>query len=47
MFDNLSEKLDGIISKVKGYGKINEENIGEMEREDRLALLENSRRVCK
>ena len=25
MFDNLSEKLDGIISKVKGYGKINED----------------------
>ena len=40
MFDNLSEKLDGIISKVKGYGKINEENISEMVREVRLALLE-------
>lgn len=40
MFDNLSEKLDGIISKVKGYGTINEENISEMVREVRLALLE-------
>lgn len=40
MFDNLSEKLDGIISKVKGYGSITEDNISEMVREVRLALLE-------
>lgn len=40
MFDNLSEKLDGIISKVKGYGTITEDNISEMVREVRLALLE-------
>lgn len=40
MFDNLSEKLDGIISKVKGYGTITENNISEMVREVRLALLE-------
>ena len=40
MFDNLSEKLDGIISKVKGYGTITEGNISEMVREVRLALLE-------
>ena len=40
MFENLSEKLDGIISKVKGYGTINEDNISEMVREVRLALLE-------
>ncbi len=39
MFDNLSEKLDGIISKVKGYGTITEDNISEMVREVRLALL--------
>lgn len=40
MFDNLSDKLDGIISKVKGYGTITEDNISEMVREVRLALLE-------
>ena len=40
IFDNLSEKLDGIISKVKVYGTITEDNISEMVREVRLALLE-------
>lgn len=40
MFENLSEKLDEIISKVKGYGSITEDNISEMVREVRLALLE-------
>ena len=40
MFEKLSEKLDGIISKVKGYGTITEDNISEMVREVRLALLE-------
>lgn len=40
MFDNLGEKLDSVISKVKGYGTINENNIQEMVRDIRLALLE-------
>lgn len=40
MFDYLEDKLEGVISKVKGYGTITEENIGEMVREVRLALLE-------
>lgn len=40
MFDFLGDKLDNIISKVKGYGIITEENISEMAREIRLALLE-------
>lgn len=40
MFDNLGEKFDSIISKVKGYGTINEENISEMVRDIRVALLE-------
>ena len=40
MFEGLQDRLDGIIHKVKGYGKITEENIGEMLREVRLALLE-------
>lgn len=40
MFDYLGDKLDNIITKVKGYGTITEENISEMSREIRLALLE-------
>ena len=40
MFDNLGEKIDSIISKVKGYGTINENNISEMVRDIRIALLE-------
>lgn len=40
MFDFLGDKLDNIISKVKGYGTITEDNISEMSREIRLALLE-------
>lgn len=40
MFDNLGNKLDNIISKVKGYGTINESNISEMVRDIRIALLE-------
>ena len=40
MFEGLQDRLEGIIHKVKGYGKITEENISEMLREVRLALLE-------
>lgn len=40
MFDNLGGKIDNIISKVKGYGTINENNISEMVRDIRIALLE-------
>lgn len=40
MFDFLGNKLDNIISKVKGYGVITEDNIKDMTREIRLALLE-------
>ncbi len=40
MFELLGDKLDNIISKVKGYGVLTEENISEMTREVRLALLE-------
>ncbi len=40
MFENLQDRLESIIHKVKGYGKITEENISEMVREVRLALLE-------
>ena len=40
MFENLSDRLQGAIHKMKGYGKITEENISEISREIRLALLE-------
>ena len=40
MFENLSDRLQGIVHKIKGYGKITEDNISEMMREIRLSLLE-------
>jgi len=40
MFDNLSEKLNGVFKKLKGQGKLTEKNIEEGLREVRLALLE-------
>lgn len=40
MFENLSDRLQGIAHKIKGYGKITEDNISEMMREIRLSLLE-------
>ena len=40
MFENLSDRLQNAIHKIKGYGKITEDNISEVMREVRLALLE-------
>lgn len=40
MFDNLSDKLNETFRKLKGRGKLSEENIKEGLREVRLALLE-------
>ena len=40
MFENLSDRLQGIAHKIKGYGKITEDNISEMMKEIRLSLLE-------
>lgn len=40
MFENLSDRLQDVVHKIKGYGKITEENISEMMREIRLSLLE-------
>ena len=40
MFENLSDRLRDVVHKIKGYGKITEENISEMMREIRLSLLE-------
>ena len=30
MFENLSEKLDSAVSKIKGYGTLTEDNIGDV-----------------
>lgn len=40
MFESLGDRLQNAIHKIKGYGKITEENISHMMREIRLALLE-------
>ena len=40
MFESLGEHLQSALDKIKGYGKITEENISEVTREIRLALLE-------
>ena len=40
MFESLGERLQNALQKMKGYGKITEENVSEMMREIRLALLE-------
>lgn len=40
MFENLGERLQNVMDKIRGYGKITEENISDMTREIRLALLE-------
>ena len=40
MFESLGDRLQNAIHKIKGYGKITEDNIFDMMREIRLALLE-------
>ena len=40
MFESLGDRLQSAINKIKGYGRITEENISEVTREIRLALLE-------
>jgi signal recognition particle subunit SRP54 len=40
MFENLGDRLQSAMDKIKGYGKITEDNINEVTREIRLALLE-------
>ena len=40
MFESLGDRLGRAIDKIKGYGKITEDNISEVVREIRLALLE-------
>ncbi len=40
MFDNLSERLQGTIKRLRGQGRITDENMREAMREVRMALLE-------
>jgi signal recognition particle subunit SRP54 len=40
MFDNLSNRLDDIFTRLRGKGRLNEKQIDEVLREIRLALLE-------
>lgn len=40
MFENLTDRLEGVFKKLRGHGILTEENIQEAMREVRLALLE-------
>ncbi|KPJ68800.1 MAG: signal recognition particle [Syntrophobacter sp. DG_60] len=40
MFENLTEKLNGVFKRLKGRGKLNEDNINQALKEIKLALLE-------
>jgi len=40
MFDNLQQRLGGVLDKLRGQGRLTEENIKETMREVRMALLE-------
>ena len=40
MFDSLTEKLGSVFKKLRGHGKLSEQNINEALKEVRLALLE-------
>ena len=40
MFESLGDRLQSAVDKIKGYGKITEDNISDVVREIRLALLE-------
>ncbi len=40
MFENLTNKLETIFKKLRGYGRLNEDNIKDALREVRIALLE-------
>ena len=40
MFDSLTEKLNSVFKKLRGHGKLTEQNISDALKEVRLALLE-------
>jgi signal recognition particle subunit SRP54 len=40
MFDNLSTRLDGIVKRLRGKGRLTEADVDEVMKEIRTALLE-------
>ena len=40
MFDSLSDRFDGIFTRMRGRGRLGDKEIDEIAREIRLALLE-------
>jgi signal recognition particle subunit SRP54 len=40
MFEKLQERLEATFKKLKGYGKLSEDNVKDSLREVRVALLE-------
>ena len=40
MFESLSDKLQGVFSKLRGKGRVTEADVNDAMREVRLALLE-------
>jgi signal recognition particle subunit SRP54 len=40
MFDNLSTRLEGIVKKIRGKGRLTEADVDEVMKEIRTALLE-------
>jgi signal recognition particle subunit SRP54 len=40
MFENLTDRLEGVFKKLRGHGILSEDNIKEAMREVRMALLE-------
>ncbi len=40
MFDNLTDRLGGVLNKLRGQGRLTEDNVKETLREVRMALLE-------
>ncbi|MDP1970678.1 MAG: signal recognition particle receptor subunit alpha, partial [Methylobacter sp.] len=40
MFDNLTDRLSSTLKKIKGQGRLTEDNIKDTLREVRMALLE-------
>ena len=40
MFDALSDRFDGIFTKLRGKGRLSDDDVDEVLREIRLALLE-------
>ena len=40
MFESLTDRFDGILGRLKGKGRLTEDDVAEAMREIRLALLE-------